>query len=241
MSTPDSQAKPFWTPRMQAAAGVVAVIVVAAIVLAVVNLTGRAPTSGPGLSASAVPTMSITEADGCPELSTDVGSGIVTEAPKTTWTLVGRMAAPLVEDQGPAVIDADGWRHCYARTPTGALVAAANYVAMTEVPELIARLAEDGIMPGDLRDRAIATPAMPSASTTTMQLRGFRVVSFTTDMAVVDLAVEIQGKIGSMMITLRWYQGDWRLGVRGAGATQELDIDYGNLPSFYGYVAWAGA
>ena len=233
-----SAEKPFWTPKTLAAAGVVAAIAIAAIVLSLLNLTDRGPAGVPSSSSPAEPS----RVGDCPQLPADTGSGTVSEAPATKWTLVGRMAAPEVADAGPAVVDPDGWRHCYARTPTGALVAAANYIAMTGVPELVGRLAKDGIMPGDLRDRALSTPT-PSGphSSAPMQFRGFRVVSFTPDMAVINLAIEIRGNSTSATMTLRWYQGDWRIGVRGEGAAQELDIDYGNLPSLYGYVNWAGA
>ena len=237
MSPTHPETTPSSTTRLRIAAGVVTVIVIAAIVLAVINLTKRTPTPGPGHSTSepATPT------GDCPKMPATDHPEALLEAPATTWTLVGRMAAPSVEGAGPAITDHDGWRHCYARTPSGALVATANLIAMTGVPELVQRLAEDGIMPGDLRDQALNTPASAQASSSPMQVRGFRVVSFTPETAVTDLAIEMKGRLASVTVTVHWFGDDWRLGVRGDGATQELDIDYGNLPSLYGYVAWAGA
>ena len=236
--TPNPDGKSFWTPRMLTATVVVAVIVIAGIILAITNLAGRQPdqpAATPDTTPSAAPD------GGCPQLSTQVGSGTITEAPATTWTLVGRMAAPSVAGSGPAVVDPDGWRHCYGRTPTGALVAAANYIATSTVPELHGRLAADGLMPSEARDRLMASPEPATASTEPMQFRGFRMVNFTTDTAVVELAVEMQGRYAAMMVTLHWHEGDWRLGVRGDGATQEADIDYSWPPSLYGYLPWAGA
>lgn len=237
--TPNPDGKSFWTPRAMVAAAVVAVIVIAGVVLAVTNMITRTPDEPTPTSTITSP--SATPDSGCPQLATQTGSATITDAPTTTWTLVGRMAAPAVEGTGPAVVDPDGWRHCYARTPTGALVAAANYIAMTDVTELHARLAQDGLMPSEARDRLMASPEPFNRSVDPMQIRGFRMVSFTADTAVVDLAVEMRGRTAAMTVTLHWYEGDWRLGVRGDETSQELDIDYSFPPSLYGYIAWAGA
>ena len=43
-------------------------------------------------------------------------AGTVTVAPEATWSLVGKVVAPTVPEAGPATIDPDGYRHCYART-----------------------------------------------------------------------------------------------------------------------------
>lgn len=237
--TPNPNGKSFWTPRAMVAAGVVAAIVIAGVVLAVANMITRTP-DAPARPPTVTSPSTGPDA-GCPQLPTHTGSGTITAAPATTWTLVGRMAAPAVAEAGPAVVDPDGWRHCYARTPTGALVAAANYIAMTDVAELHARLAQDGLMPSEARDRLMASPEPFNRPGDPMQIRGFRMVSFTTDTAVVDLAVEMRGSSAAMTVTLHWYDGDWRLGVRGDGANQELDVDYSFPPSLYGYIAWAGA
>lgn len=224
------------THRMWVAAGIVAAIVIAAVVISW-QIAARPDPPGPAEPSASTESGPV---GGCPESPVQL-SGTLTTAPDTTWVLVGTMAAPNVEDAGPAVVDEDGYRHCYARTPTGALVAAANLVAMGSIPELADRLAEDGMMPGPLRDRALASPEPGSGSPSNSQLRGFRLVSYDGDSAVVDLGVQAaNGGYGSIMVTLIWHEGDWRYGVRGEGADQELSVTISWPPSLAGYLRWAG-
>lgn len=220
----------------KAAGAVVAAIIVAAIIITWQIATRSAqPTPEPPAT-----TEGQAPAAGCPEGPVQM-SGTLTAAPETTWVLVARMATPTVDQAGPGLVDPDGYRHCYTRTPTGALVAAANLVAMGSVPELADRLATDGMMPGPLRDRVLASPEPGSSAPTSSQLRGFRMVSYDGETAVVDLGLQAaNGGYGSLMITLVWHDGDWRYGVRGEGAGQELDVTISWPPTLTGYIHWAG-
>lgn len=215
--------------------------VVIAIVLAGVAVSWRIATRPDPAPTTVQPSASMPVADGqCPAGRIELG-GTVTAAPQTMWVLVGKMAAPTVTDAGPAVIDADGYRHCYARTPTGALVAAANLAAMGSDPTLAQRLAADGLAPGALRDRLLATPEPTPGTSGGAQLRGFRMVSYDGTTAVIDLGLQASnGGYGSVMVELLWHAGDWRIGLRGDGAAQEMAVTYSRAATLAGFIPWAG-
>ena len=168
-------------------------------------------------------------------------AGTVTVAPDATWSLVGKVVTPTVPEAGPATIDPDGYRRCYARTPVGALTAAANLAAMGSDPTLADRLAHDGLMPGALQDRLLASPEPSSAASGGAQLRGFQVVSYDGTNATINLGMQAQnGGYGVATMDLVWHEGDWRIGVRGEGEAQEMAVTYSWPPSLVGFVLWSG-
>lgn len=221
----------------KAAGAVVAAIIVAAIVITWQIATRPAPADQPAGSPPATATV---DEGRCPSAEV-VMSGTVTVAPEAIWSLVGTVAAPEVDGAGPLVVDPDGYRHCYARTPTGALVAALNLGAMGSDPALAQRIAQDGLVPGALRDRLLSTPAASSGSGGSAQFAGFRMVSYDGATAVVDVGMRAaNGGYGSIMAELVWHEGDWRYSVRGEGAGQELAVTYSWPPSLTGYIPWSG-
>ena len=219
----------------------VAAAVVLAIAVAGVVVAWRIATRPDTSWSEVTPTATAPAPEGsCPEGPVEM-SGTVTTGPDANWVLVGKMAAPTVEDAGPAVEDEDGYRHCYARTPLGALVAAANLAAMGSEPSLAGRLTSDALVPGALRDRLLASPQPSSSSSGSGQLRGFRMVSYDGTKAVVELGMQTaNGRYGSVMVELVWYDGDWRYGVRGEGAAQDLAVTYSWPPSLVGFIVWSG-
>ncbi|RPF27006.1 hypothetical protein [Georgenia muralis] len=83
--------------------------------------------------------------------------GTVTRAPEgVAWELVGTVAAPALPGTGPGVKEPDGFRSCYAQSPTGALLAAANIVAMGSVDALLPRTTAELTATGPGRDAALA-------------------------------------------------------------------------------------
>lgn len=237
--TPDTDSQ--WTGRTQLAAVFVGVIVLAAIVLSWL-LNGRDPHGeSPSPSVPAESTSAPAES-GCPAGQVAL-SGTVTTAPPTVWSLVGRMAAPAVAGAGPARVEQDGYRHCFARTPTGALVAAANLGAMGSDPSLEIRIAQDGMMPGPLRDRVLASPAASGSVSNQpgAQYAAFRMVEYNAESAVVELVAHYSGSYVSATVEVSWFQGDWRWAVRGDGERQELAATYTPLTTLAGYTPWAGA
>lgn len=93
---------------------VVAVIVVLGLVLSLANLLGRqtdSPTTPPPPPVSSGAPTSTPPSDGsvCGLEAVEM-TGTVSTAPSATWALVGTIAAPTIEGQGPGKIDDDGFR-----------------------------------------------------------------------------------------------------------------------------------
>ncbi len=191
----------------------IAAAVVIAIVLAGVAVSWRIATRpDPAPTTTVQPSASMPVADGqCPAGRIELG-GTVTAAPQTMWVLVGKMAAPTVTDAGPAVIDTDGYRHCYARTPTGALVAAANLAAMGSDPTLAQparRRRTDARSAARLGCWPAPQPTLGASGGA--QLRGFRMVSYDGTTAVIDLGLQAAER------RLRVGDGRARRGTRATG------------------------
>ena len=113
-----------WWP----AAVVVGLIVTLGLILTAAGLLGGGGGAAPPSAFAASPTPAQdTSVCGLPDVAL---SGSLEKAPSAKWSLVGTIAAPTVDGQGPGRVDADGFRSCFAHTPSGAVVAAANIAAL---------------------------------------------------------------------------------------------------------------
>lgn len=228
---------------------VVASIVVLGLVLSVTSLLGGgkaeppSPSSAPvvesGSDASAAPEAPAGEASVCGLEAVEM-VGTVGAPPAAMWTLVGTTAAPSVEGQGPGKIDDDGYRSCYARTPTGALLAAANYAAIGGKDSLRKKFYEQATVPGPGRDALLKKPLKDTGeSGIRVQIAGFRVLRYDGNQADVDLAFKASnGVVAANVIHLQWSSGDWKLLLAEDGS--ELS-PFNQLPNLSGYLLWAGA
>src|SRR5687768_14039387 len=125
-STPSTTGtNPFTRPGFILSATLVVALVAAVIVIFFLPKGGGAAQPAPspsGGNASAAPAKPADAAEksvcGLPSTSeTALGS-----APKSNWELVGKMAAPTdPKTFGPGVTDEDGFRSCFAHSPSGAL------------------------------------------------------------------------------------------------------------------------
>lgn len=243
-STHDTEGPNMWTQsRFVIAAVVVALIAVMAVVLAV---------SGPGGNDStASPTPTVTESS-TPRTSASTDSvcglepgdqTVPAAAPEDTeWELVGTVAAPTApEEIGPGV-EEDGLRSCFARSPLGALYAAANLLATTSNPDQREALVRELTAEGPARQLALellAAEGQQAASNTKLQVAGFTFLNYDRDNAVVDLATRVDsGALAHISIALTWEAGDWKLVLAPDG---RVSGDIGQIPDLTGYVPWGGA
>lgn len=165
-------------------------------------------------------------------------------APKSTWALVGKMAAPTdPKTFGPGLTDGNGFRSCFAQSPTGALFAAANVIALGSSTTLDkVKLAEDFLVPGSGRDAAIADTkakvSSPSSSGGAAQFQGFLIKSFTPAEADVDVAFQLPtGQYAHTVLSLRWVDGDWK--VKAADDGQIFNA-VAQLSDLSGFILWTG-
>jgi hypothetical protein len=158
----------------------------------------------------------------------------------TEWEFVGTTHAPFVPEAGPGMVDDNGFRQCYARSPQGALVAAANILAMGTDPNLVEQLNEELVAEGPGRDTVLADlESNPPTSDTGLRLSvaGYRLLGYGPDHARIDLAVEgSNGSIASMTTDLKWEEGDWKVEL---GPDGQPIIPVAPLADTVGYHPWS--
>ncbi|TCC56981.1 hypothetical protein E0H73_31315 [Kribbella pittospori] len=129
-----------------------------------------------------------------------------------SWEVSRRVVVPRSSAAGPARTDPDGFRHCFAHSPTGAVFAAYNVVAAFADQEQALATIKKLVVPGpdaDALTRA-QSESEPSGSGAS-QVAGFRVLDAGGDRATIMLALPVESAYASITLTMRWYDGDWRL------------------------------
>lgn len=246
MSDQSEHPNPFRSRRFVLSMVVVGVIALCAVIILISNLTGGRnqadPTTAPTASTLATTTPAAAS-DPDPSACGLKGyetSGTLKSAPDTKWELVGTVAAPTASKTiGPGVTETDGFRSCFAHTPTGALYAASNVAAMGSDETLRKELAQKLTVPGPGRDAAIASADSGSSNAIRYQIAGYKILSYDGETAKVDLAVNAaSGQLVSFVWSLRWTDGDWKFVVTDAGASP---IAPAALTSLGGYTPWSGA
>lgn len=230
-------------------------LVSAAVVLVLVVLAGFLTFTGGDDDGAAAPAPSTSSASGStsagPSATASSGdcdpptgdAAVPVEAPDTQWELVGTVAAPSSADAGPTVTDPDtGVRSCYARTPTGALFAATNFLAAVNNPDTLVAAVEDLAAAGPGRDTLLelarTDPTAVLGTGTGFQVAGFTFLSATEDVTSVSIAIGNTGGLAGVPLTVVYEDGDWKVdlppdGDVAGGATA--------ISSLAGYVPWAGA
>jgi len=233
---------PFTRPTFIAAAIVIAVIVALGILVVVMNWVSpvTSPPTQTTTPPTSAPTTSTADASVCGLEGFETESSLE-EAPGVEWELVGTVAVPVDPAVGPGVIDDDGFRSCFAHTAEGALFAAVNYVALSSDPRLqpsVWRLLEDGPIRDQTKAESSEETAQPSSNR--LQVAGFKVLSYSGDRAVIDVAWQVSSPASGLMsmpIEFVWLQGDWYL------ATTNSGLPYAPSPieNLGGYIPWSGA
>lgn len=245
-NTPDVAESSGASKKFVLSAVVVAAIVVLGLVLSLTNLLGstKAPptTTSPSPSSPSVASSSKTvagEASVCGLRRVQM-TGTVAVAPAATWSLIGTTAAPSIKGQGPGTVEETGYRSCYARTPTGAVLAAANYMAMGGYGPVRKEFYEKATVPGPGRDALLRKPITGAGTGgVRVQIAGIRVLRYDGIQADVDVAIRTSnGAIGATVANLQWSGGDWKLRLADDGS--ELS-PFVQLQSVSGYILWSGA
>jgi len=243
--SPDDDAPatgPWSQPWFVIAAVALAFIAVLAFVLALTGPADReaAAPGPPPKAAGATQSATGPRASACGLAGGEQDVPVVAPA-RTRWELVGTMAAPTAPDaHGPGVVD-DGFRSCFAHSPVGALYAAVSFWALgTAKPgaEVMERLAAETVHRARaIRDARAGGDEPALDRSTTLQVAGFRFVSYDAGTATIDLAVRVSnGGTASLPTTLQWEDGDWKYVVPSDG-----DPGVSQLPDLAGYATWVGA
>ena len=156
--------------------------------------------------------------------------------PGAEWVVYRRTVVPHHPAAGPARTDADGFRHCFAHSPTGALYAAYTAIASLSDTATLTATTKRLLLPGADRDRLLAST--PPDQAEPVELAGFRVVDASRDRFTVALAMRVGELLASGTFTMVWYDSDWRLLPPGPG--QRLGAPYAQLRDLGGFVPWSG-
>ena len=179
--------------------------------------------------------------DPCPSL-TDTAQDIpTTQPPNLIWEVYRGVALPVSKVAGPALADS-GTVRCYAQTPTGALIAAAQaserYDRVASPTLAATTMLADG--PGRdafvLRARASKIPVTSETENAdTPQFVAFRMTAYSSQSASVELVRlrEMTGAMDSTAWTVVWQDG-WRLQLPTDGSRPSARP----VQSLTGYVQW---
>jgi hypothetical protein len=242
-TTENDDRNPFTRPGFILSAALIVALIAAVLVIAFLPRNGNdeATTPSPAETSAAATNDATSTEEPTAEESTcglpDSGETALGTAPETTWELVGNFAAPTSPEQhGPGVVS-DDVRSCFSHDVTGALYAAVNVAALAssgQEQKLYSELA----VPSPAQERALSSASAPApASTTSVQVAGFRIDSYTEDAAVVRLG--IRGSNGVNLdypVPLEWHEGDWKLVVPPTG-----DPGVREVPDLTEFLPWAGA
>lgn len=243
-STPESN--PFTKPGFIIAAALVVALLAATIVIFLLPKGDTTAQPAPASPSGTVSTTPSAPADagvkstcGLPS-STDTALGT---APKSKWELVGKTAAPTDPNAfGPGLTDGEGFRSCFAHSPTGALYAAVNMIALgSSATQDSMKLADKLVVPGPGRDAAMArakTQTSIPKSGEVAQVSGFLVKSYSPAEADVDLAVKLpNGALAHSVLSLRWVAGDWKVKASDDG---QVFNGIAQLTDLSGFILWSG-
>lgn len=179
-------------------------------------------------------------AGNCPEGMPE-GDDIPETAPDVDWQVHWTVALPFSDEHGPAVIDGDIAR-CYARTPTGALIASAQIDHRVLLAPDGPEVARVQTVPGVGQDRLVEVleergeaEADPG---TLCQVAGYRFVTYSADEAVIASASRCpSSRLQLVEVRLRWVEGDWVMVPEDDGS---LTPTVSSLADLSGMVTWGG-
>jgi hypothetical protein len=196
------------------------------------------PTSTPG-----TPPPPVDAAGGCKAKNVDQKPPKVAPV-AVTWLFDADMLIPLQRQAGPASQDPDGLRHCYAHSPTGAVLAAMVTLAQLRNPALSEAVLQRRTT-GAGRSIALkaaksprtpdGTPAQPP------QFTGFKILDYQPTRAIIAIALQTDvDKVASLPVTMAWSSGDWKMVLQEDGSING-DASPDLLGSLDGYVRFGGA
>ena len=239
MSDDNTQpSNPFTRRGFIAAAIVVGVVILAAVIVLVTSFTAPKPVAQPtSTPRGPVAVGSDKSICGLPGFET---KSSLTTAPETKWELVGTVAAPTDPKVGPGSVSSDGFRTCFSHTAEGSLFAAVNYVALASDSRNIPKI-PDLIAPGKGKGAALSqATSSPTASTTRLQVAGFKINSYNANEATVDVVWSVTSQDNALVsfpTVLRWTGGDWKIVLNDDG---QPPFAPSQLQSLGGYIPWSG-
>lgn len=162
----------------------------------------------------------------------------VVGSPEARWALVGKIAAPSAPGVGPGIVNAKE-RRCFAHSPTGAVFAAANWLATAGLHGDDDDVMRQITARNRVREVYLRQPGSGVDPAFRVQVAGFQTRVVDHDAMVVRLALQTntQGRMADLRLPLRWESGDWRVVLESLQEPLQISV----IPSLLGYVRWGGA
>lgn len=238
----DEERSPFTTPRFIASAALIALLVVALVFLFVTRDSGDKNTD-----ASSAPTaeVTVTQAASATPTSDSVcgmaaGSQEVPTAPLGTnsLTVATNLTVPDIEGAGPGITK--GITRCFAHSPKGAVVAAANFMRWFSSKQQLDEVAETLLASGSDRDRMVVNikAEWDGSTNSPFSIEGYKVAVRSKNEVLVTLAVAPTTdltRMSSWPLVMVWEDGDWKVQVPSNDDWGETAIS--NM-SAEGFVPW---
>jgi hypothetical protein len=220
-----------------AASGILLALVVVALVM--VLFLGRGEGDAEGTSPSASPTPTDASSPSAPASPVgvvgcdldDSNQDIPTVGPAAEWEASQYLLVPRSDTYGPDGQVGERWG-CYAKSPTGALFAAANLIdgiAGADYAEFV----EDAALETATRDAWVANEnpaAHQQEPGRVAQFAGFQYVSVEPSSVILLLALQDSEVVGSLRIGLSWSDSSntWLMNFD----TSDLDVEEAELDVF---------
>lgn len=144
---------------------------------------------------------------------------LATEAPKTEWESLGNaLVTKKNETHGPGVVEEDGFRYCYARTPEGALYSITNAATlMGSSPDIAKKAIDTYVVDGDAKQKMLQVAESPSSNSGPADIRGYRYDAYNGTTATVTLLLQKAGNFGAVTADATWSNGTWQIKPAGDG------------------------
>lgn len=138
------------------------------------------------------------------------------------WQNVGGFYFPVSETAGPRARPPSGPWSCFARTPTGAVIAAYTIAVRVSVAADFKAVVTQQTVPGVGQSALLAQGQQRPGNGATTIPRGFLVDSYTNDDATVTFYLRQASSDATCSMHVQWYggaQGDWLLRLETDGGT----------------------
>ncbi|TCC43611.1 hypothetical protein [Kribbella sindirgiensis] len=163
------------------------------------------------------------------------------EAPAVDgWEVSRKVVVPRSSTYGPGTTDSDGFRHCFAHSPTGAVYAAYSAIAAIADQSKLVPTVKKLMVPGSATDSLLRQAAAGGSSSdaSTVQVVGYRVIAAEPDRVTLMLAMPVESVYMSANLTLVWHQGDWRLQPPPPG--EAVGAPFSQHRDLSDFVKWSG-
>lgn len=198
---------------------IVSAVVIAFLVVALVFLLA---TRGDSKDTTQAPAPATIEATAAATPTSDSVCGIVPDSQDVPTTPLGvdaitataNLTVPEVEGVGPGI--KTGITRCFAHSPKGAVVAAANFMRWFSSKQQLPEVAATLLAPGSDTDRMVAAikAEWDGSTNAPFTVDGYKVAVRSEDEVLVTMVVSPQQDVSqqtSWPLVMVWMNGDWKI------------------------------